>query len=82
MKKFLAILLIAIVACSNVAVIEEEEFDLQGFFSKIKNAIKWLKDQGLYDTIISSLKTVGKTAAYALCQKFIKSDTCKLILNL
>ena len=82
MKKFLAILLIAIVACSEVSVIEEEEFDLESFKGAIQNAIAWLKNHGLWDPILNLLKTAGKAAAYALCTNYVKSNVCNVINNL
>ena len=79
MKKFLAILLIAIIACSNVSVIEEEEFDLE---KTVQQIITELKNSGKWNEIMHLLKTVGKIAAYTLCKRYAPASACKIILSL
>ena len=69
MKKFLAILLIAIVACEAA-----EEFDLQGFFDGF---VKTLKDLGIYDTLIQK----GKEWAKNLCVQHLDETICELVLT-
>ena len=56
MKKFLAILLIAIVACSTETAVEEEVFD---FKALIKKAVELLKEYGLWDPLVALLKNFG-----------------------
>ena len=56
MKKFLAILLIAIVACTTEAAVEEEEFD---FKALVKKAVELLKENGLWDPLVAFLKKLG-----------------------
>ena len=82
MKKFLAILLIAIVACSNVSVVEEEEFDLEKITGTVKEVVAWLKKNGLWDPLMNTLKTAGKVAAFAFCTRYAPANVCSLILNL
>ena len=58
MKKFLAFLLIAVIACTTV-----EDLELEGkWWDKIKNAFnkawKWLKDNGVIDALIDVGKTI------------------------
>ena len=85
MKKFLAILLIAIIACMTV----EEEMELNSWFSKlwdkIKNAVKkawnWLKEKGILDKIKNALVTAGKYAAIALCKKWFDAETCEGVIG-
>ena len=86
MKKFLAILLIAIVACETV-----DNFDLEGLWKKIKNAVKsawdklsgavkkainWLKDKGIYDLVKSKLIQLGKAAATTFCSAYLSPAVC------
>ena len=82
MKKFLAILLIAIVACSNVSVVEEEEFDLEKITGTVNQVVAWLKKNGLWDPLMNTLKTAGKIAAFAFCTRYAPANVCSLILNL
>ena len=56
MKKFLAILLIAIVVCSTETAVEEEVFD---FKVLIKKAVELLKEYGLWDPLVALLKNFG-----------------------
>ena len=69
MKKFLAILLIAIVACEAV-----EEFDLKGWLDGIINQ---LKEWGVYDALISK----GKEFAINFCAKYLGQTVCEMAIN-
>ena len=82
MKKFLAILLIAIVACSNVSVVEEEEFDLEKITGTVKEVVAWLKKNGLWDPLMNTLKTAGKVAAFAFCTRYADASLCQTIVDL
>ena len=62
MKKFLAILLIAIIACETV-----EQKELEEALKNVWDLLKKLKAEGKLDPIINALKTAGKIAAEALC---------------
>ena len=92
MKKFLAILLIAIVACSTASVIEEKEIDLEKLpdwivkgWSKIletfKKVVEFLKENGLWDQIVSLLKDAGKVAAEKLCLKVYDKEFCDELIS-
>ena len=92
MKKFLAILLIAIVACSTASVIEEKEIDLEKLpdwvvkgWSKIletfKKVVEFLKENGLWDQIVSLLKDAGKVAAKKLCLKVYDEEFCDELIG-
>ena len=108
MKRLLAFLLIATIACQVVEETDELDFSqlaqldqlddvvLESIFSKIgrgigkvfrgvgkgvgkffkgvskvvRNAVKYLKDHGLWETVINAVKEVGKYAAGAVCTKF------------
>ena len=69
MKKFLAFLLFAVIACTAV-----EDFDLKGFLDGI---IEWLKENGIYDILIN----YGKQAAVKLCSNWFAESTCELAIN-
>ncbi len=69
MKKFLAILLIAIVACEAV-----EEFNLKGWLDGI---IEQLKKWGIYDALISK----GKEFAINLCANYLDRSLCEMAVN-
>ncbi len=86
MKKFLAVFLIAIVACEAI-----EDFDIEGwlddigdFFSDlwdklsdaVKNAVNFLKDKGIYDLIKDKLLQAGKTAAITFCSAYLTPVVC------
>ena len=64
MKKFLAFLLIAIIACTAV-----EDLELEGLWDKFKNWCKknWSKIKGTFITIATN---IGKASIIALCQKW------------
>ena len=87
MKKFLAILLIAIVACSNVSVVEEEEFDLEKLpewikkgwstlLKTFKKVVEFLKESGLWDPLVKLLKDKGLETAKKLCLKVYDEEFC------
>ena len=86
MKKFLAIFLIAIVACEAV-----EDFDLDGWWKKVKKklksvwdklsgavkkAVNWLKDKGIYDLVKQKLIQLGKAAAISFCSGYLSPAVC------
>ena len=84
MKKFLAILLIAIIACSVVSVVvEEEEFDLEkikipGWLKKaVKKALDKFKKHGIDKLILDALKKEGRKAGMKLCTKYAEEEVCE-----
>ena len=77
MKKFLAILLIAIVACEAV-----EEYDLVGAITDaIQNALNWLKQKGIYDLVKDKVVALGKTAAIGVCTPYLSLPICTLAVE-
>ena len=87
MKKFLAFLLIAIVACQVV-----DDIELKGFLNfpnspgkqKAKEIIKafyWLYDHGMIDKLKALLDDPGKDAAIALCSTYLERNICEIILK-
>ena len=93
MRKLLAILLIAVIACNGfVETFESLELDneavelglfdwLKWLWNKVKGVVNWLKEKGVWEQIKSVAKTLGKVAAKALCKKFSKSDKCGDIVD-
>ena len=92
MKKLLAILLIAIVACSTASAAEEEEFGLDRLLDGFKNGwstllktfkkvVQFLKDNGLWDPLVELLKDAGKVAAKGLCLKVYDEEFCDELLG-
>jgi hypothetical protein len=93
MKKILFVLLIAIIACSTVE--EFDDVELQKFdpkaiadiWKKVKDvidkAIKFLKENNLYDPLVALIKKYGTKYAYDLCvkQHKIEEATCKSIVD-
>ena len=93
MKKILFVLLIAIIACSTVE--EYDDVELQKFdpkaiadiWKKVKDvidkAIKFLKENNLYDPLVALIKKYGTKYAYDLCvkQHKIEEATCKSIVD-
>ena len=90
MKKFLIILLIALVASATITFDAE---DLNGFFNKTKgwgikfpsildlsgkskDYYKWLKDHGYWDTLVEHAKEYGKPYAVRECVGLIKDRFC------
>ena len=88
MKKFLFVLLFAVIATSAV-----EDYTLEGWWDdiiaaikkiieKIKAIIQWLKDNGHWDTLIELLKKYGKPKAVEFCVKLIhKEELCNDIVT-
>ena len=96
MRKFLFVLLIAIIACSTDFAVEEyEDFELQKFdpkviveaWKKVKavfdKAVKFLKENDLYDPLIKAIKKYGIQFANNLCvkQHKIEETTCRSIVD-
>ena len=84
MKKFLAFLLIAIVACEVVDDIDLEGF-LGGLWDKLtgaaKKAYEWLKSHGVLDQIKNALKAAGKAAAIAICSAYLDPAICSAVIG-
>ena len=86
MKKFLAILLIAIVACSTVPVEEEKEQEkvknvLLKFLKPLKNVVQFLKDKGYWDQVVKFLKATGLVIPKDACVEVYDEETCDELLG-
>ena len=96
MKKILFVVLIAIIACSTDFAPEVfDDVDLQKFdpkvivdvWKKVKDfvdkAIKFLKENNLYEPLVALVKKYGTKYAYDICvkQHKIEESTCKSIVD-
>ena len=78
MKKFLAFLLIAIIACKTVKEMEDEEL-IKGIIDIIKKISK-----EVLNSILQTLKTLGKKAAEKVCCSLVPDycSFCGLIVEM
>ena len=84
MKKFLAILLIAIVACSTVPeenLPETIKNRLDKLLKSFKKAVEALKDSGLLSKIGEFLKSLGLVVPKELCLKVFDEELCDEFLG-
>ena len=92
MKKFLAILLIAIVACSTVSAVEEQKFDLEKLpdwvkkgwstlLKTFKKVFEFLKESGVWDPLVKLLKETGLVVPKELCLKVYDEEFCDELLG-
>ena len=89
MKKFLFLVLIAIICCSSIEEFKPEDFEvlLKGIsWEDIKNnvekVIQWLKDQRLWEPLKKLLLKYGEISAMNLCLKALEEPTCKSIITI
>ena len=76
MKKFLAILLIAIVACEAIQDLELESWK-NDIWEKIKQVIKKKEgEKARIDFIKNKIMQIGKDAAIDLCTKYYQREIC------
>ena len=92
MKKFLFLVLLAVIACTSLEPIEEDDLDIvlgisfKDMWNSVKNNVsqakRWLKSVGLYDPLISLIKTVGSYYATNYCiSKGVPSAVCSSIVD-
>ena len=75
MRKVLVILLIAVIACSEITEIKDVE--LGKITESLKErAIKWLKQWGIYEKVLDRIRTSGRLSAKNLCIKVTSSGLC------
>ena len=70
MKKFLAILLIAIVACETV-----EELHLE-------DVLDWLRNSGILEAVKSQIINYGKKIAVDFCARYISRSICQTAVDI
>ncbi len=51
------------------------------FWDTVKSGIKWLKEEGIWDTIVSVAKTAGKYAANHYCSEYLTPEVCKPVID-
>ena len=92
MRKFLLVLLIAVIACNDVVeTIDLDDVELniftaignffKGLWDKVRGVVDKLKSWGVWDAVVNAAKTVGKFAAKALCNRFDSSGKCSDIVD-
>ena len=89
MKRLLFLVLIAFAISTVVpeeADVELEAFDWKAAWERVKgflrDAKKWLQDNGLYDPIVNAIKTKGEEAAKKVCEKFnVPTNVCTSIVD-
>ena len=112
MRKLIAILLIAVIACVEVDNTPKEEvsdfnelldlLDLdansvelgwlkkifkkvgnffKGIWDKIKGTVQWLKDKGIWDTLVSLAKTGARIGVTSLCSAYLSPAVCGPVVN-
>ena len=112
MRKLVAILLIAVIACVEVDTTPKEEvsdfnelldlLDLdansvelgwlkkifkkvgnffKGIWNGIKGTVKWLKDKGIWDTLVSLAKTGARIGVTSLCSVYLSPAVCGPVVN-
>ncbi len=91
MRKLLILFLFAIVATTTVESLDDLvlEFEIPDWLAtawrKIKEyvtkAIAWLKENGLYEPLIATLKKYGKAAAIKICTKWTSEENCEKIVE-
>ena len=112
MRKLVAILLIAVIACVEVDTTPKEEvsdfnelldlLDLdansvelgwlsdifkkvgnffKGIWDKIKGTVQWLKDKGIWDTLVSLAKTGARIGVTSLCSAYLSPAVCGPVVN-
>ena len=70
MKKFLAILLIAIVACETV-----EELHLE-------DVLDWLRNSGILEAVKKQIINYGKKIAVDFCAQYISRSICQTAVDI
>ena len=78
MKKLLFLVLFVLILSSITADAADEWNKVKNV---VKDAVKWLKEKGIYDKLLDLLKTAGEKAAIELCSKKLPKFLCKEIVE-
>ena len=83
MKKFFAILIIAIIACQVVGegIKFRKKFFEDQFDYIVEDAIKWLRRNKHLDKIKELLDNGNKAEAMALCTSYFKDKICEGVMK-
>ena len=96
MRKLLVLVLFAVVACSTLEddllelqPIQDEVIDFSKFvelWEKVKvfakKAVKFLKENELYEPLVGLIKTQGRKLAFDFCNgKLASEDTCNNVID-
>ncbi len=53
----------------------------EDIWDEIQSGIEWLKEEGIWDTIVSVAKTAGKYAATHYCSEYLSPEVCKPVID-
>ena len=93
MRKFLVVLLIAAIACTEVAVTETvQDVEMKGFIRKVINGVKnvigkvrgvvnWVKQTPIWPVVRQVGVQVGRKVLTGVCSKFVNPATCSGVVN-
>ena len=51
------------------------------FWETVKSGIEWLKEEGIWDSIVSVAKTAGKYVATHYCSEYLSPEVCKPVID-
>ena len=93
MRKFLVVLLIAAIACTEVAVTETvQDVEMKGFIRKVINGVKnvigkvrgvvnWVKQTPIWPVVRQVGVQVGRKVLTGVCSKFVNPAACSKVVN-
>ena len=93
MRKFLVVLLIAAIACIEVAVTETvQDVEMKSFIRKVvdgvknvighvRKAVNWVKQTPIWPVIRQVGVHVGRTVLTGVCSRFVNPATCQGVVN-
>ena len=53
----------------------------KGIWNGIKGTVKWLKDKGIWDKLVSLAKTGARIAVTSLCSTYLSPAVCTPVVN-
>ena len=53
----------------------------KGIWDKIKGTVQWLKDKGIWDTLVSLAKTGARIGVTSLCSAYLSPAVCGPVVN-
>ena len=53
----------------------------EDIWDEIQSGIKWLKEEGIWDSIVSVAKTAGKYVATHYCSEYLSPEVCKPVID-
>ena len=91
MNKLLFLVLIAFAVATTIDTVDTEDFVLEAFDWKaawnkvksvVKSAVNFLKENGLWEPLLDTLKKYGEKAAVVACEKLnVTTSVCTSIVD-